>query len=482
MRNWLWRVRLAIAKTIHPEVSDTGELLRLKQQLALSEHRLLAVTENLPVIITQFDREGRFTFVNRYITTVLPQDPKTLIGTHLRDLTGEELYNSISGHIAKAFQGQQVTFELCYPVDGVGRYFEASYLPELGSDGEVTSVFALWLDITQRKAAEIRQATDALRLRTIADNLPILIGYVDSDLRFEFCNATFHEWTGLLPAQLIGRSLLDVVNAAPSPTADVIKPHLARALQGERVEFELPPRVGGGERWLHHIYVPQIGTDGKVRGIYLLCTDVTQLKLVQRTLSEMARFDELTGLPNRYQLNEKLAEAALRNNRTAQPLGLIFLDIDHFKQVNDTLGHGMGDEVLREFARRLRASVRQTDTVARLAGDEFVIVLEALADSAAIGLVAEKILLAMCAPMMLESGELQVSSSIGGAYAVGPGILPKHLLECADHALYDAKRAGRATYRLRDYCVVGAMPAEPSGRLDSSDSDSEDRQPRGFKP
>ncbi|MBY0238874.1 MAG: diguanylate cyclase [Burkholderiaceae bacterium] len=459
MGNWFGRWRRALAKVLAPDLVESGRFACLQAELALSQLRLRTISDNLPVIITQFDLEGRFTFVNQYITSVLPRQPAELLGMHLRDITGQALYDSVSGHIERAFQGHKVSFDICYPVDGIDRYFAATYLPEVDAAGTVRSVYALWLEITERKQIELQQAADEQRLRTITDNLPVVICYLDQELTIKFANATLTQWTAATPAQVLGRKFTDLIQEFPnSPAAHALMPYITRALHGERVEFEYTSTVDGAGRWLHYTLVPQIGPDGAVLGIFALCSNVTELKLVQRKLSEMARFDELTGLPNRYQFNEKIEEAAHRCGRMGQPMGLLFLDIDHFKQVNDTLGHGVGDEVLREFARRLRAAVRETDTVARLAGDEFVIVLEALADRAAMGLVAEKILLAMQAPMLHSRGELQVSSSIGGAFAAGPAVEPKLLLECADAALYDAKRAGRATYLLRDYVVTDPVP------------------------
>lgn len=445
MANWLGRWRRVLAKAIAPDMVEAGELASARERLAQIERRFHAVTDNLPVIITQFDLDGRFTFINKYIGTVLQQRADTLLGTHLRDITGDTLYESISAHIDRAFEGHKVEFDICYPVDGVDRYFTGIYSPERDETGAVRSVFALWHDITERKQSE-------LRLRTITDNVPAVICYLDAELKIEFANATFTKWLGKSASTVIGRRLADLIEEFPdSPAAQGLMPFMVRALQGERVEFEFKTFVDSYERWLHYTVVPQLGQDGAVLGILALCADVSELKRVQRQLSEMARFDELTGLPNRYQFNEKMAEAVQRLGRASQPMGLLFLDVDHFKRINDTHGHAAGDEVLRKFARRLLASVRTTDTVARLAGDEFVIVLEALTDRAAMQLVAEKILAAMQPPLLLSHGELRVSTSIGGAFAQGGTVEPKVLLDCADLALYDAKRAGRGTYRLRDY-------------------------------
>jgi diguanylate cyclase (GGDEF)-like protein/PAS domain S-box-containing protein len=453
------RLRRTLAQWIWPSVlsGTTGQ-----EAVSTSERGFRAITNNISGIIIQFDAQGRILFANAMVTARLGRSNEQLLGLHLRDVAPPEVFALVEDYFERALTGKQVAFEVAFPVNGVHTYFSGSYVPEFDSTGKLLSVYALWLDITERKQVELRHAAGERRWLTIADNLPALIAYVDSNLRFEFCNATFSAWTGLQPAELLGRSLLDVIVTAGPRRAPAIRHNQQRALAGERVEFELGPDPehdsdpAKAKRWLQVTFVPQADEGGKVDGIHLLSSDVSSLKQVQQTLASLARFDELTGLPNRYHLNEKLADATRRNSRSGQPMGVIFLDIDHFKQINDTLGHGAGDGVLREFGRRLSGCVRESDTVARLGGDEFLIVLENIGDSSTLETVGAKILEALTPPFALPGGPLQVSSSIGLAFAAGCGIVPADLLECADLALYDAKRAGRATYRLNRYAGSAA--------------------------
>jgi diguanylate cyclase (GGDEF)-like protein/PAS domain S-box-containing protein len=174
------------------------------------------------------------------------------------------------------------------------------------------------------------------------------------------------------------------------------------------------------------------------------------LRASEQKLQALARMDTLTGLPNRRHFNEKLDEAILRAHRNGQMVGLMFLDVDHFKRINDTLGHGGGDAVLQEFARRLSGAVRATDSVCRLAGDEFTIILENLATAAEARLVAGKILDAMRRPFDVDGVLLAVSTSIGIA-CMGAGVRQAQLLtRRADEALYKAKELGRNQAWLAD--------------------------------
>jgi diguanylate cyclase (GGDEF)-like protein/PAS domain S-box-containing protein len=278
--------------------------------------------------------------------------------------------------------------------------------------------------------------------------VPALITYIDREQKVTFANGTYREWLGLDPAKLAGLHIRDI--AGPE-LYESRKAMIERALSGERVEFEAATKKGDFDRITHVIYVPHIGPDGAIHGIFSLSLDITELKAVERKLIELARVDTLTGLPNRLAFNELLPAAIARATRSQSALALMFLDIDHFKSINDTLGHAMGDDVLVEFARRLQANVRSTDTVVRLAGDEFVIVLEGLDRPEGASTVARKVITCVdAAAFQLDGRSLNVTTSIGVAFHLpaGAGVTTAELLARADAALYRAKAAGRNTFVL----------------------------------
>jgi diguanylate cyclase (GGDEF)-like protein len=220
--------------------------------------------------------------------------------------------------------------------------------------------------------------------------------------------------------------------------------YLRAALSGRRVEFEVLSRTLQGPRDLRTIYIPDVRDDGMVRGIFTLGTDVTAQKDVERELQRLARVDTLTGLANRRQFDELLEQALARYRRARRPLALIYLDIDHFKAINDTHGHGVGDAVLREFAARLESGLRETDVAARLSGDEFVVILDGLGTRDEAVAVATKLLHAIRAPMALSGRTLPVTASMGLAYLDGTiEVDAQTLMVRADRALYRAKAAGR---------------------------------------
>ncbi len=294
--------------------------------------------------------------------------------------------------------------------------------------------------------AEQRLASSEHRLRTITDNVPALITYIDPLHVLRFCNGTFQEWTGRVPQDLMGRPMEEIMGKEQYV---LHRQWIMRALAGERVSVETQARLKGVPQCLQTIYVPDRLEDGSVVGIYTLSTDVTELKEKEQLLEQMARYDALTGLPNRRELNTRLADAIHRSQRSGLPLNVMFLDIDHFKSINDQHGHAAGDAVLQEFARRLQASLRSTDTVARLAGDEFVILLEQTHTHADACTVAAKILAAMQPVMQTTAAAVQISTSIGICHARTAEKSAEELLSLADEALYEAKAAGRNNYVLK---------------------------------
>ncbi|MFC4160782.1 sensor domain-containing diguanylate cyclase [Chitinimonas lacunae] len=321
-------------------------------------------------------------------------------------------------------------------------------------------------DIGPRKAAEQALQRSRQQLQTIADSLPALVAQFDRSLRFTFANAAYGRRFGIDAATLPGRSLENLLDASQ---LDQVRPHAERALTGRAVVFEQELRDGEGRlRYFLVNYLPQYDLDGMVCGFYAMEQDITERKQLELQLAREATEDPLTGLPNRRALMARLDEAVQRYHRQHHGLGLLFLDLDRFKSINDEWGHDIGDEMIRQFGTRIRASVRITDTVARLAGDEFVVILENLHQPVHDGaLVAGKILAAMEQPFELSTVTLTRTASIGAA-VTGPGrrIRAEQLLATADGAMYRAKQGGRNNY------VVQEMENEPDTAVRSPEQAS----------
>jgi diguanylate cyclase (GGDEF)-like protein len=284
----------------------------------------------------------------------------------------------------------------------------------------------------------------AKRLRMIADSLPALVAYIDAQQRYVFHNSYYRNVPGVQVGRMVGRTMREVLGAE---IYLLVGDQVEAVLSGKAVTFERALMVGSLTRHFQCNFTPEIDASGAVAGFYTMVLDISDTKEVEVRLSALARIDTLTGLPNRNHLYERLGDALARSRRGGHPAACLYLDIDHFKAVNDTLGHAGGDQVLLSFSQRLRACVRETDLVARLGGDEFVIVMEGFDALGGAQSVAAKIIESMRTPMLIEGALRTISTSVGIAISTAYDDVDA-VLRKADLALYEAKHAGRGGFAL----------------------------------
>jgi diguanylate cyclase (GGDEF)-like protein/PAS domain S-box-containing protein len=424
-------------------VEDITELKQAQHTFAKSEMRLRMITDNVPALIAYIDREGRYRFCNGYYETIVGMKPEKILGRKVEDVVGQRGYEAVAREMQKVLGGERVSFERHVRAEGIDRHFSYDYIPDVGMDGSVVGFYSMILDISERKNAELKQAAGERLLRTLTDNLPALVAFIDTDERFQFNNKVYPEWLNKPLSEITGRGMREVYG---DENYLRYKPYFDQALQGAKVEFEFEATRNGAVHFYRAAYAPQVASDGTISGVCSMISDITALKRVENQLRILARFDSLTGLPNRNQFEERLAEAMARSRRSKRAMAVMFLDIDHFKDINDTIGHHGGDTVLREFAQRLQRCVRKTDTVSRLAGDEFTIILEGLQINVEASVVAEKIIDAMREGFQIGDAVRTVTTSIGIAVRRDDETDPEALLRRADEALYVAKSAGRNTF------------------------------------
>ncbi|MDQ7250671.1 PAS-domain containing protein [Dongia sedimenti] len=451
--------------------------------LKLAETRLRDAIENIPEGFMLLDADLNLKLCNRRIRDLYPASAEAFVAgnslEHILRLGAErgeypgvsspaEIESFIRQWMAR-FRGDRPYFGEGAFQDG--RWVLVSHRKTAGGDfvsirTDITQqkqrereLAQLLEDLTAAQAATERANQELQRnsslIRAITDAVPALVAFVDKDERYRYCNEEYRDIYGVDPQSLVGQRIVDAVE--PEIYA-IVKPQIDRVLGGVETSFVRPMIARGVTRHVEQRYIPSFDADGKVDGFYAIAWDITASHQREQALSREALTDSLTGLLNRRGMTEVLMDQAQRWQAGEGGGAVLFLDIDRFKQINDTLGHDVGDELLKVFAERIRGVVRASDKVARQGGDEFVIVIVALEAEEVAKRVAQALLERVRAPVKIGGRELSISTSIGIA-VVPPGEAVSYLemLKESDLALYEAKAAGRDRYALRHMgSVAGA--------------------------
>jgi diguanylate cyclase (GGDEF)-like protein/PAS domain S-box-containing protein len=332
-----------------------------------------------------------------------------------------------------------------------GRYkWIASRGTAVGRDGsgKPTRIVGTHRDITTAKERELGLAANEKRLRLLLDLSNDWYWEQDADLRFVRVEGRGAEQAEIREylAGIIGKTRWE----AGVETSDPAELEGHRRLLEARQQFTdftfMVNTPSGEQRWLQSSGVPVFSEEGRFNGYYGVGRDITERVASRRRIAELAYSDPLTRLPNRWLVTDRLQQAIAAAERAGHELALLFLDLDHFKMINDSLGHALGDHVLIEVGRRLRAVARASDSLARLGGDEFLLLMPRLASTHEAAEIARRVLDALAEPIREGQHELAVSASVGIALYPTDGRDPESLMRAADAAMYRAKDAGRAQF------------------------------------
>ena len=426
-----------------------GLMNRLREtqtQVRLSERRLRTIADSMPALIGYIDTQLTYTFANARYEEWFGEKPRGYVGLTIAQTVPADTYARAWPNLRRALDGEEIVYENSAQTRAGIRHVRVHYVPDV-VDGRVAGIYVLTVDKTQEQSDKLRIEASERMFRAVTDNLPALITYVDSDERIQVMNATFTSWVGIDTSAAIGKTLEEVLGPV---LYEQRRADLKAALGGERREFDTVSLLAAGVRHLHSVYLPDIRDDGSVAGLFSISMDISEVMQVQAELERQAFRDTLTGLPNRRAFNAKLASAVNRCVESS-PMAVMFIDIDYFKAVNDTMGHAAGDAVLKAFAQRIAEAVRSTDTTARISGDEFVVLLEAVSSRSEVERIARKICLLVAQPVWFGESEVQVTASVGVVFSDGKRVpTAPELLAAADSALYSAKEAGRNQFRIFD--------------------------------
>ncbi len=312
--------------------------------------------------------------------------------------------------------------------------------------GEARVITTL-IDITARKVVERQLRDSERRFRDFAEAAGEYVWEIDSQGCYAYVSNRVETVTGFRIEEVIGRRPEEFM-----PPGEGVRVrdwiHANRRTDGSYRNLEHRAfNKSGASIWQMVNAVPVLDDQGVTIGYRGTALDITERKLAEQRIEELATRDPLTGLPNRRQFEHQLVRGTAHAQRTGQLLALMFIDLDNFKSVNDTLGHQVGDGLLKEVARRLSAAIRKGDTLSRFGGDEFVILLEGLKSPGDAGTVAQKIVAEVSAPCEVDGHQLTTSCSIGISVFPNETTDISTLMRHADSAMYAAKAAGRDTYR-----------------------------------
>jgi diguanylate cyclase (GGDEF)-like protein/PAS domain S-box-containing protein len=395
---------------------------RLKQLIASTLDAVFTVDRNGIVIEWNPQAEGTFGLrANEVVGRPLPPDVKQLF---------ESAYASTTRRletIGRRANGEEFPVEVT--IDRVGR-------------GDDLTFTAFVRDISERKRSQAELENREQRFRALVEKSWSGVALLSADLAFCYTGASTERLLGYTEDDLAGTSFLAYLHPRERETLRELLGALATGSAHES-QAELRFRHRSGVWIWLEAFAQNMLHEPSVGAIVLNYRDVTQRKATEKQLEYQAYYDALTGLPNRLLFRDRVVNALAQANRNRRGVAVMYLDLDHFKLVNDSLGHSLGDALLSEVAARLQSCVRASDTISRLGGDEFTILLIDTSSSEAIAGVARKILQSFAHPIRVEGHELFVTASIGISIFPGDGEDVETLLRCADSAMYRAKELGR---------------------------------------
>lgn len=419
-----------------------------QQELHLANDRLRLAQQGGGLVFWEFDlKAGQLMFDSAVLPLIgLPVMPTPSDLTVWMQSVHPNDQTAFSECARAVMADERAGFDLDYRMKGLTNQWVW-----LQTRGEVTrrdaQGRALWVaggtvNIDAKKRAQ--QALDEQRilLDALLDALPLPVFYKDAQGRYLGVNAAFTRFYGYERAQLVGRSVFDL---SPPELAAVYHTKDQALFDHPGKQF-YESQVRGVDGSLHDVEFHKAtftDADGRVAGLVGAVVDVTERKQTEAVVWRQANFDTLTGLPNRRMWREQLEQALKQAARGHSRLGVMYLDLDYFKEVNDNLGHDQGDDLLRQVAARISALVRESDTLARMGGDEFALILRVVDDSALLMRVADQILASIEKPFQLGDHLGRVTGSIGMAFYPDDATDADTLCRHADQAMYRAKALGR---------------------------------------
>ncbi|MHB9037297.1 MAG: sensor domain-containing protein [Armatimonadota bacterium] len=420
---------------------DITQQKQAERALQESEEQKAAILDGLKDIMVEYvDADMRILWSNNGMGSMLGQNPEDLVGRYCYEVVQGLTSPCPDCTAVKAFEtGEFQQGEVTLP-DGSNMVVHSN--PIKNPEGTVTGVVLVGMDITERRKSE-----DVLRMQTSAMNAASdQIVITDIDGNIEFVNPAFVRETGYTLDEVRGKNTRILSSGKHDHEFYADLWETIRA--GNTWHGEITNRRKDGAICVEDVSItPVKGDDGLIKHYVAIKRDVTDKKVYEEQLDYLAYHDPLTGLPNRLMFSDRLTQTLARSRQKDELLAIMFLDLDRFKFINDSLGHNVGDLLLKAVAERLTQTLRKVDTLARMGGDEFTVIVSDVSGLDDAMLAAERIVTALSEPFLIENHELFVSTSIGVSLYPSDGRNAETLVKNADTAMYRAKEQGRNNYQ-----------------------------------
>jgi diguanylate cyclase (GGDEF)-like protein/PAS domain S-box-containing protein len=406
---------------------------------------LAAFQRDVGGLVSYVDNDERIRFASEALAAWFNAKPEEICGKTLPEVYGAESYGHFAPWVKRALAGEEVHYErLANSPGGAMTWLSVNLRPHRDAGGKVVGYFSCALEVSELKRTHDALGRAAQELATHIENTPLAMVEWSADIYVK-------RWSAQATA-IFGWEVEEVLWKKPSEFGLVHPDSLenVQSLTRELVEGRAHRNrmlarnmtKDGRVIWCQWYNSAFFDEEGKISSILSLAEDVTARVDAEEQLRQAAVHDALTGLPNRNSLAARLEHAIMRVNRSGDRIALLFIDLDRFKKVNDTLGHAAGDEVLRQAAARIRACVREVDTVARLGGDEFVVLLETDVHPDTPGIIGERVREAFGSPFDWKGTDVNCGASVGVSLYPDHARDPAALLASADEAMYRVKHAG----------------------------------------
>ena len=428
--------------------SDITGLKQTSQALDQQLHFTQELLEVMPSPIFYRRAEGAYLGFNRAWEVFFGKRREEWIGKRPQDLLRPEMATAaeIEDRDVLATGRTSVAEAMVKDGRGMDRHIVRHISRFTDSDGRPAGIIGVLTDITDfKQVARALEASEG-RFKALTESAMDIVTVLDAEGVIRYQSPSVKHLLGYEPAAMIGLCQFDLVHRDDAePMRDAYRELMTRGQMERAIEFRVA-RSDGEWRTLEAIGKNCLDVP-EVRGIIVNTRDITDRKNIEERIQHLAFHDALTGLPNRSLMQDRVSQAIGRAERSTKRFAVMFIDIDNFKNINDTLGHDVGDELLRQVATRLMDSVRTHDTIARQGGDEFIVLLDQLEGHQGATRVAQKILDALRLAFQVGGTDQHVSGSIGIALYPDDGRDPPTLLKNADTAMFHGKALGKNTYQ-----------------------------------